>query len=948
MREREYLYYAFISYKHQDLKWTRWLKHKLQAYRLPLRLCRQHADLDRRLMPIFYDVNLRPGELNEQIRQEIRASKYLIVICSRAAAESPHWLNDEIDFFLNNGGSRDRIIPVIVDESEHPEKEMFPSRLCELNEDNPILGVNVPVSGKRQSLLKIVSCMHGIRVEELESEDRKRRKRNALLAVTACIIFAAALTATVLVMRDLSISQRAAEADKWMVESASAIAEGRQQTAVESALNALNSGPDESRRLQAEALLAQSLHLYEQDSLYGEAVIKTEDYVRSISMTENGRTLIVDHGYSASAYDVYTLKKRWTLPLQSINVVGNSVFIRSMAGVNYTQIDPDSGNALREIDDEREAERLSASGSDNGYYAADHMRGSRDLTIKGEKGSVTLRCSSPYSAVTLLDGDRALFAGNREISVYTLSNGQKEEIVRLEDDLFRFPVQILKGRERILCILNGRFFCLDCYGNLLTTGSEGESHRQESGVIAAFWVDADETTAAWIGCDGRVSYAGGKHFYYCRQTNLDMKQHWVGAYVSSSHPEVIALKPETDPFAIHLYRLVNNPDAVLLANCVPEGFQYTLMHEGKYLLRSNSLDDEYSYSYDLLRVEDATVVWSYRGQTELGTENRGAVLPVSFPGLSQDTRTLYLSDESALRIDTGEIVLEAGTDSVVYSKELRQIMASNGEQPTVQVRVLVPKYGAPLIIVSEENEEVWHDNLPVPLNWTGTIDASLSEIGENGWAMILLKNDNGEQLPVLADLLGHRMGVCHEEVDASQFYRIPFGFGVDRENPVLLLCQDTLKIVSCTSGQTVRQLPLPTENERYFGTFVQNDRYLFLYSQGVYSVHIMDAYTGKTVFERKNLIDHFNGLNLTLSEDEKHIWYVLHDRLEGDLQDGYRIDTKLWLIDRHYPLADSFIPSVERVICMDEAELKRYSYPEYNREELKELAAVYLKSMLQD
>ncbi len=110
----------------------------------------------------------------------------------------------------------------------------------------------------------------------------------------------------------------------------------------------------------------------------------------------------------------------------------------------------------------------------------------------------------------------------------------------------------------------------------------------------------------------------------------------------------------------------------------------------------------------------------------------------------------------------------------------------------------------------------------------------------------------------------------------------------------------------------------------------------------------MDAYTGKTMFERNNLIDQFTGLNLTLSEDEKHIWYVLHDRLEGDLQDGYRIDTKLWLIDRHYPLADSFIPSVERVICMDEAELKRYSYPEYNREELKELAAAYLKSMLQD
>ena len=46
------------------------------------------------------------GGLNDRIREEISASKYLIVICSREAAGSPKWLDQEIDFFLENGTNR--------------------------------------------------------------------------------------------------------------------------------------------------------------------------------------------------------------------------------------------------------------------------------------------------------------------------------------------------------------------------------------------------------------------------------------------------------------------------------------------------------------------------------------------------------------------------------------------------------------------------------------------------------------------------------------------------------------------------------------------------------------------------------------------------------------------------------------------------------------------------
>ena len=101
MDTRQYAYYAFISYKHEDRKWTRWLQHRLQSYRLPVRTRKQHRELPPRLSPVFYDKNLRPGLLRDQIRKEIQSSRFLIVVCSRSAHDQPDWLNEEIDFFLD-------------------------------------------------------------------------------------------------------------------------------------------------------------------------------------------------------------------------------------------------------------------------------------------------------------------------------------------------------------------------------------------------------------------------------------------------------------------------------------------------------------------------------------------------------------------------------------------------------------------------------------------------------------------------------------------------------------------------------------------------------------------------------------------------------------------------------------------------------------------------------
>ena len=76
-------YLAFISYKHEDKKYAKWLQQKLESFRLPLYLQEQRPDLPDYPRPIFRDeTDLELGLLSENIHRALDHSRYLIVICS--------------------------------------------------------------------------------------------------------------------------------------------------------------------------------------------------------------------------------------------------------------------------------------------------------------------------------------------------------------------------------------------------------------------------------------------------------------------------------------------------------------------------------------------------------------------------------------------------------------------------------------------------------------------------------------------------------------------------------------------------------------------------------------------------------------------------------------------------------------------------------------------------
>ena len=126
-------YHAFLSYSHQDnlprragdppgaprrIAWADWLHHALETYRVPRafigRLNRLGEPIPARLVPCFQDEKELPTEARLQgaIEEALRASRYLIVLCSPRSARSIY-VNAEVLYFKKLGRA-DRILPIII------------------------------------------------------------------------------------------------------------------------------------------------------------------------------------------------------------------------------------------------------------------------------------------------------------------------------------------------------------------------------------------------------------------------------------------------------------------------------------------------------------------------------------------------------------------------------------------------------------------------------------------------------------------------------------------------------------------------------------------------------------------------------------------------------------------------------------------------------------------
>ena len=192
--EEKYKYIAFISYKREDEKWAKWLQNKLEHYKLPTSVRTANPSFPKRVSPVFRDVtDLSGGILGEVIKKALQDSKYLIVICSPRAAQSP-WVSKEVQEFIDSG-REEYIIPFIIDgepNSKDSEKECLPCNLKNLAGERELLGININEMGRDAAAVKVVARMFNLMFDTLwqrwEREQRNRRRWIISLSLLGTIV----------------------------------------------------------------------------------------------------------------------------------------------------------------------------------------------------------------------------------------------------------------------------------------------------------------------------------------------------------------------------------------------------------------------------------------------------------------------------------------------------------------------------------------------------------------------------------------------------------------------------------------------------------------------------------------------------------------------------------------------------------------------------------------
>lgn len=104
--EQQFKYFAFISYSTHDTKWGKRIHKELESYSMPATLCSKHGWKRKPLNPIFFaPYDIQPGGLTEELKNRLRQSKNLIVICSPNSAQS-YYVGLEIEFFHQLGRTK--------------------------------------------------------------------------------------------------------------------------------------------------------------------------------------------------------------------------------------------------------------------------------------------------------------------------------------------------------------------------------------------------------------------------------------------------------------------------------------------------------------------------------------------------------------------------------------------------------------------------------------------------------------------------------------------------------------------------------------------------------------------------------------------------------------------------------------------------------------------------
>lgn len=203
-QQTSYKYFAFISYNSRDINWGKRVQKKLEQYRMPASLCKEHGWERKPIKPIFFaPTDIQLGGLTAELQERLKASRNLIVICSPDSARSK-WVGKEIEYF-HSLGRTDNIHFFIVSgepNSGNPATECFNPVVKELGLPE-ILGANIhekiyrwPWLNKERAYVQLVTTLLGVEFDSIWQRHKRAIVKRfvswtcALFAVLFLFLFA--------------------------------------------------------------------------------------------------------------------------------------------------------------------------------------------------------------------------------------------------------------------------------------------------------------------------------------------------------------------------------------------------------------------------------------------------------------------------------------------------------------------------------------------------------------------------------------------------------------------------------------------------------------------------------------------------------------------------------------------------------------------------------------
>ncbi len=208
-------YAAFISYRHGGIDEAVAIQiHKeIERYRLPRKLAKEKGM--KTLGKLFRDAEeLRAASnLSEIIREAIRESEWLIVLCTRRYQDSV-WCMEEIEYFIELRG-RERVIVVLI---EGEPNESFPKILTEIEVDGKLVHIEplaVDVRGAsdkeivknvKTEKFRFLAQMLDVDYDDLRQRQRERQRRQ-IISVASAIFLGISTFAGVVMMKNVELDK---------------------------------------------------------------------------------------------------------------------------------------------------------------------------------------------------------------------------------------------------------------------------------------------------------------------------------------------------------------------------------------------------------------------------------------------------------------------------------------------------------------------------------------------------------------------------------------------------------------------------------------------------------------------------------------------------------------------------------------------------------------------